>query len=104
MRTFWKRNFELKKTAFPDCLFFSGDANFPFLEVHHAGTGVADGFREEAEGVVAAPLFPVLVLSIGWSFRVKGGRTSPQRAGSCTATLLRGCARLETFCSLGSDL
>ena len=57
-RTVWECDFELEEAALPYGFFLSRDADFPFLEVHDA-LGVADGFGEEAEGVVSSPLLPV---------------------------------------------
>ena len=56
--TVWKCDFELEEAALPYRFLFSWDADFPFLEVHDA-LGVADGFGEEAEGVVSSPLLSV---------------------------------------------
>lgn len=57
-RTVWECDFELEEAALPYRFLFSWDADFPFLEVHDA-LGVADGFGEEAEGVVSSPLLSV---------------------------------------------
>ena len=57
-RTIGKRNSNLEKSSLPRCLLLARHAAFPHLEVEGA-FGVLDGFGEEAEGVVFAPLFAV---------------------------------------------
>jgi len=49
----------LEETAFPDCLVFAGNAAVPRLQIEDAGLAFLR-FGEEAEGVVFAPLLPVV--------------------------------------------
>jgi len=50
---------DLEEAAFPDCLVFAGNAAVPGLEIEDAGL-VLLRFGEEAEGVIFAPLLPVV--------------------------------------------
>ena len=49
----------LEEAAFPDGLVFAGNAAVPRLEIEDAGLALLR-FGEEAEGVVFAPLLPVV--------------------------------------------
>lgn len=51
-----KDDFELEQPALPDCLVLAGDGAFPALEVESA-LGSFERSRDEAEGVIFAPLF-----------------------------------------------
>ena len=62
VRTVRKDDLEFEKPAFPHRLLLAWYTGFPPLQVHDA-LAVAHGLCEEAEWVVATPLFPNLTLN-----------------------------------------
>lgn len=53
----WENDFQLEKSAFPDCFFLAWYATVPLLEVHHT-VRTAYWLCKETKGMVASPLLP----------------------------------------------
>ena len=63
LHTIRKRNLELKQSTLPQRFILTRDTDLPPLDLHHAIT-VAHRPRKESERVVAAPLFPIALISV----------------------------------------